>query len=333
MEVLPITNNQLEIGNIGIGNISTLATWIMGMWHREIAEISSRPCRRAVNRAAMSADGNCFRQLALCRQSVRNVPAIRGMKSKVCRALARVEHDNLFPELAPDNVKRCDEVRIAGDDGKCFGGACVGIAEDRSGEVYISPLLFNFYHMDKAVCGVGARLATWIYRRDPRLVLVVVAFDDIDPAMCGDGLKVDVLAFDCGRVVRICLGPGAEILDGNEFVVRVKLGMDEHCSDKCGKVEPFAGWKSAKQSVVKIAAVNICYCFHCIPIKKKRGSQAFRPKTPFRVGRALRLDKNLLIGSVHILSNFRLPHNGTSWDCRGEIKTGLVVVIKTGLFL
>ena len=66
------------------------------------------------------------------------------------------------------------------------------------------------------------------------------------------------------------------------------------------------GGESAQQSVVEIAAVDICNCFHGRFIKE-RGPQALRPKTPFRVGRALRLDKNLLTGSVSIVSNFRLP--------------------------
>ena len=206
----------------------------------------SRPRRRAVNRAAMCADGNDLWQLAFRRQFARDVPAICGMEAKVCRALARIEHDNLFSEFAPDKVKRSDEVRIAGDDGKCIGGLCVGIAEKRSGEVYIRSFLFDFYHVDKAVCGGGANLATWIYRRNPRLVFVVVTFDDIHATMCGDSLKVDVLAFNRGGVVRIRLGAGAEILDGNEFVIQVESGMGEHGTNKCGKVEPFAGWKPAQ---------------------------------------------------------------------------------------
>ena len=40
-----------------------------------------------------------------------------------------------------------------------------------------------------------------------------------------------------------------------------------------------------------------------VRLSKKVGSQALRPKTPFRVGRALRLDVNLLTGSVRIVSN------------------------------
>ena len=206
----------------------------------------SRPRRRAVNRAAMCADGNDLWQLAFRRQFARDVPAICGMEAKVCRALARIEHDNLFSEFAPDKVKRSDEVRIAGDDGKCIGSVCVGIAEKRSGEVYIRSFLFDFYHVDKAVCGGGANLATWIYRRNPRLVFVVVTFDDIHATMCGDSLKVDVLAFNRCGVVRIRLGAGAEILDGNEFVIQVESGMGEHGTNKCGKVEPFAGWKPAQ---------------------------------------------------------------------------------------
>ena len=277
----------------------------------EVAGKSSRPRRRAVNRAAMSADGDCFRQLAFRWKIAGNVPAIRGMKAKVGRTLARIEHDDLFPEFPTDKIKWSDEIRIAGYDDKCFGGVGVGIAEDRSGKVYISPLLFDLYHMDKAVCGGVASLATQIHRRNPRFVFVVIAFNDINTAMCGDGLKVDVLAFDCGRVVRICLGAGAEIPDGNKFVVRVKLRMGEHCADKCGYVEPFAGWKSAKQSVIEIAAVNICDCFHRFLIKN-RGPQAFRPKTPFRVGRALRLDKNLLRSSVYIVPYLPLCCNGAS---------------------
>ena len=279
---------------------------------RRVSLHLSRPRRRAVNRAAMCADGNDLWQLAFRRQFARDVPAICGMEAKVCRALARIEHDNLFSEFAPDKVKRSDEVRIAGDDGKCIGGVCVGIAEKRSGEVYIRSFLFDFYHVDKAVCGGGANLATWIYRRNPRLVFVVVTFDDIHATMCGDSLKVDVLAFNRGGVVRIRFGAGAEILDGNEFVIRVESGMGEHGANKCGKVEPFAGWKPAQQSVVEIAAVDICNCFHCRFIKE-RGPQALRPKTPFRVGRALRLDKNLLMGSVSIVSNFRLLRKGVKF--------------------
>ena len=63
--------------------------------------------------------------------------------------------------------------------------------------------------------------------------------------------------------------------------------------------------------MVEIAAVNVCYGSHFVAMKKI-GPQALRPKTLFRVGRALRLDKNLLRGSVRIVSNFRMLHKGVN---------------------
>ncbi len=57
-----------------------------------------------------------------------------------------------------------------------------------------------------------------------------------------------------------------------------------------------------RKVVVEIAAVNIRYSFHFVAVKKI-GPQALRPKTLFRVGRALRLDVNLLTGSVRIVPN------------------------------
>jgi hypothetical protein len=78
--------------------------------------------------------------------------------------------------------------------------------------------------------------------------------------------------------------------------------MGEHGFDKRSDVKPFAGGESAQQSVVEIAAVDVGYRFHSFPIKKI-GPQTLRPKTLFRVGRTLRLDMNLLRGSVHIVPN------------------------------
>jgi len=55
-------------------------------------------------------------------------------------------------------------------------------------------------------------------------------------------------------------------------------------------------------TVVQVESVDVGYRFHSFPIKKI-GPQTLRPKTLFRVGRTLRLDMNLLRGSVHIVPN------------------------------
>ena len=261
-----------------------------------------RPRRRAVDRAAVRSYGNHFGQLALRRKVARDVPALCGVEAEVCRSLARIENNCPSLEFVAHEVERRNEIRIAGDYDKSISGICVGVAEKRGGEIYVRPLLLHLYHMYKAVCGCGTMLAPGIHGWYPCLVLVVVAFDDLHATMRNDGLKIDVLAFNRSGVVRICLGSGYEVLYCNELVTCVKSGMDKHCADKRGYVKPFAGWTPAQQPMVEIAAVNICCRFHFVSVKK-RGSQALRPKTPFRVGRALRLDVNLLRGSARIVSN------------------------------
>ena len=52
-----------------------------------------RPCRRAVDRAAMRSYGNHFGQLALRRKVARDVPALCGVEAEVCRSLARIENN------------------------------------------------------------------------------------------------------------------------------------------------------------------------------------------------------------------------------------------------
>ena len=250
------------------------------------------PRLRAVDRATVRPDGNHFGQLALRWKVAGNVPAMCGMEAEVCRALSRIEHDCASLEFVAHEVERRNEIRIAGDYDKGIGGVCVGVAEKRGREIYIRPLLFDLYHMDKAVCRCRTFLTSGINGWNPRLVLVVVALDDINAAMRDEGLKVDVLTFNRSGIVRICLGSGGEVLDGYKFVICVKMGMGEHGFDKRSDVKPFAGGESAQQSVVEIAAVDVGYRFHSFPIKKI-GPQTLRPKTLFRVGRTLRLDMNL----------------------------------------
>jgi len=261
-----------------------------------------RPRRRAVDCAAVRSDGDYFWKLALRRKVAWNIPAICGMETEIRRALARIEHDCPSFEFVSYKIKRCDEVCIARKNDKCIGSVCVGIVEKRGGEVDVRPLLFHLYHMHKAVCGCWAMLASGIHGRNPCLVFVVVAFDDIHSTMRNDGLKIDVLTFNRRWVVWICLGSGDKVLDGYEFVVSFKIGIGKHGLDKRGYVKPFTGWAPAQQSVVEIAAVYICYRFHFVAVKKI-GPQALRPKTLFRVGRALRLDVNPLTGSVRIVPN------------------------------
>lgn len=265
-----------------------------------------RPSRRSVNRAAMCSDRYYVGKLASRRKVAGNVPAVCCMESKVCRALTWIEHDCLPLELMTHKVKRSYEVRIARDDDKCISGVCVGIAEKRCGEIDIRSFLFDLYHMYKSIRRSGTFLASGIYRWNPGLVLVVVAFNYIHAAMCVYGLKVNVLAFDGCLIMWISFGPGCEVLDGHKFMIRVKLGMHEHCTNKPCEVKPLESRKSTQQSVVEIASVNVGYGLHLLSIKI--GPQTLRSKTLFRVGRALRLDMNPFKGSSTL---YQIPQTAT----------------------
>ena len=244
----------------------------------------------------MRSNGDYLWKLTFRRKVAWDIPAMCGVEAEVRRALTRIEHDCLVLEFVAHKVEWRDEIRIAGDHDKCVGGVCVDITEKRGGEIDVCSLLFDLYHMDKAVYGRGTFLASGIDGWNPGLVFVVVALDDIQAAMRNKSLKVDVLAFNRCRIVRICLGSGGEVLDGYKFVVCIKVGIDEHGVDKRDDIKPFTGRESAQQSVVEIATVNVGYCFHLRSIKKI-GPQTLRPKTLFRVGRTLRLDMNPLRGS------------------------------------
>ncbi len=250
-----------------------------------------------------------IRQLAARGQVAGDVVAVGSVESKIGRTLTRIEHDCLQLEFVANKIEWRDEVRIAGDDGKCIGGLCVGIAEKRGGKIDIRPLFLNLYHMDKAVRRYGTCLASGVYGRNPCLVLVVVAFDNFHSTMRKQGLNVNVLPFDRHWIVRIGLGSRDEVLDGYEFVVRVKQGMDEHGADKRGNVKPFASGTSSQKAMIEISSVNVGYCLHRLTVKKKR-SQTLRPKTSLRVGRTVRLDMNLLTGSVGSVPNRRMVRKG-----------------------
>ncbi len=84
----------------------------------------SRPCRRAVDRAAMRPDWDYFRQLAFGRKVAGDVPAISGVESEVCWTLTWIEHDGLPLELMSHKVERRNKVCISRDDGKRIGKDC-----------------------------------------------------------------------------------------------------------------------------------------------------------------------------------------------------------------
>ena len=267
-----------------------------------------RPRWRPVDGSAVGKRHH-LRQLAARWQVAGDVVAVGGVESKIGRTLARIEHDCLQLEFVANKIEWRDEVRIARDDGKCIGGLCVSIAEKRCGKIDIRPLFLNLYHMDKAVRRYGTCLASGVYGRNPCLVLVVVAFDDFHSTMRKQGLNVNVLPFDRHWIVRIGLGSRDEVLDSYEFVVRVKQGMDEHGADKRGNVKPFASGTSSQKAMIEISPINVGYCLHRLTVKKKR-SQTLRPKTSLRVGRTVRLDMNLLTGSVISVSDCRMSRKG-----------------------
>ena len=81
-----------------------------------------RPRRRAVDRTAMCPDGDYLWKLAFRWKVTGDVPALCGVKTEVCRALTRIEHNCPPLEFVAHKVERRNEIRITGDNDKSIGG-------------------------------------------------------------------------------------------------------------------------------------------------------------------------------------------------------------------
>ena len=267
------------------------------------AALRSRPRRRAVDRAAIG-KGHFVRQLALRRKVWWNVAAISCVETKVSGALVGVEYQDLFAEFITDEVKRGNEVCIAANEHNRVYGICVGVAEHFGYDVDVGTFFFHFHHMDISICGRGAVSAAWVNGWDPYFVFVVVALDDFYASMRFDRLKINVLPFNGGCIIGICFNTCSEIFYSNELVCFIKKLICER-----SQIKPFATGSSAKKTEVEVATVDICYCFLHGQLKMLR-SQTLRSGTSLRVGRTVRLDMNLLTGSVSIVPNISAGRKG-----------------------
>ena len=265
-----------------------------------------RPRLRAVDRTAIG-KRHFVRQLASRRKVRRNVAAIGCVETKVGGALVGVEHQDLFAEFITNEVKRGNEVRIAANEHNRVYGIRVGVAEHFCHDVYVGTFFLHFHHMDISIYGRGADPAVWVNGWNPDFVFVIVALDDFYASMRFDCLKINVLPFNGGCIIGIGLNTCCEVFYGNELVCFVKKRFCERL-----QIKPLATWPSAKKAEVKIATIDICYCFLHGQLKMLR-SQTFRSGTPLRVGRTVRLDMNPLRGSVGIIPNLHAVRKGANF--------------------
>ena len=137
-----------------------------------------RPCRRAVNRAAVRSYGNHFGQLALRRKVAGDVLVIGGYGTEFFTgALVRIEHDNGFSRALLEIVKRRDEVGVAGDEYDAVKILFHVVDEHLGSDVYVRSFLFGFPH-----CCDGnllAGLAGFLCKRIAGAESFIVALDDL----------------------------------------------------------------------------------------------------------------------------------------------------------
>ena len=267
-----------------------------------------RPRRRPVDRAAVGKRHH-FRQLAARRQVAGDGLAIGGVVLKVGCPFVWIKNDNLTAELITEKVKRCNEIRVTADYCERFGKVAIGILEKFGDKIHVGAFLFHLHHMHITIGSRTAVATLGVHGRNPRLVLVVVAFDDFYVSICLNGSKINVLSLNCGAVMWIGLHARGKILDADKIML-----FRQETANESGKVEPLIAGTSAQETVVEISSVNVGYCLHRLTVKKKR-SQTLRPKTSLRVGRTVRLDMNLLTGSVGSVPNRQMVRKGVCGVC------------------
>ena len=251
----------------------------------------SRPRGRAVDRAPVR-QRHDLRQLAARRQVAGDGLAIGGVVLEVGCPFVWIKDDDLTAELITEMVKRRNEIRVAADYRERFGKIGVGILEKFCDKIHVGAFLFHLHHMHITI---GSRIAVatfWFHGRNPRLVLVVVAFDNLHASICLNGLKINILSLNCSAIVWIGLHARGKILDADKIML-----FRQETANERGKVEPLIAGTSAQETMLEIPPVNVCYRLHRMLLKMLR-PRPFRTGAPLRVGRTVRLDRNPLTGSV-----------------------------------
>jgi len=247
------------------------------------------PCRRAVDRAAVRSNRDYLWELTFRRKIAWDVRIVGSVIADVGKALVRIKHEYLLAKLLANQVKWCDEVRIATNEGHGVNAVRKRIIKHVGRDVDIRPFLFESDDMYSAIGGLLASSACAADRRHPDLVFVVITFDDFESLDFGERTQIDSLAFNSFGVVRICSDTcGVELDNSNHMVASYQ------CPRERQRIKPFRATVIAEKPVVKIPRVDIDIRFHICKMLRPR---PFRIGASPRIGRASRSDVNLLRGS------------------------------------
>ena len=136
------------------------------------------PCRRAVDRAPMRADGDYLRKLALCRKVAGDVLVVGGYGTEFfAGAFVRVEYDNGFSCAFLEIVKRRNEIGVAGDEYDAVKILFHVVDEHLGSDVYVRAFFFGFPHCCDG--NLPAGLAGFLCKRIAGTESFIVALDDL----------------------------------------------------------------------------------------------------------------------------------------------------------
>ena len=284
----------------------------------EVAGMPLRPRRRAMNRATVRPNGNCFGQLASARQIAWDVLVVCGYCAEfLAWTFMRIEHDNRFAHAFLEIVKRSDKIGVARDKDDAIEVGLYVVDEHLRSDIHIRSLFFRFPHgrTGNLVAGFARLLCKGI--AGAKTLVITLDYRQLRAIRRKSG-KIYSLPHLRGRLCGIVVDAGGKILYGDNFVFvwAWQKGVGER-----DDIQPFIARK-AEQSVIEVESVYIYDSLFYRHLSKRQGPD-FRP-APHRIAEAQRSVINPSRGSVCIVANFRLPRNGACAEnaFRGAIYAG-----------
>ena len=255
------------------------------------------PCRRAVDRAPMRADGDYLRKLALCRKVAGNVLVVGGYGTEFfAGAFVRIEYDNGFSCAFLEIVKRRNEIGVAGDEYDAVKILFHVVDEHLGSDVYVRAFFFGFPHCCDG--NLPAGLAGFLCKRIAGTESFIVALDDLQFRAIGfKGGEIYGLPHLRGWLRRVVVDAGREVLDGHDFMF-VWTGQKGLCERD--HIQPLV-LREPKQPVVQVESVDIHDSLFHHYLSERQGPD-FRPAL-HRIAEAQRSVNNPSRGSARIVSN------------------------------
>ena len=265
-----------------------------------------RPCRRAVDRAAVGKRHH-LRQLAAGGQVAGDVRVVGGVIHKVRRSVASwIVHKNWLFQLKADNVYWGYVVGVTGDEYIAISIIPESVGKKSGCQIDIRPLFLELHYANHSISRMSARLAFLRNVWKPYLVSVVVAFHDMDKRLCRKCPKIDVLPRNRLRIIRIWAYASSEEIDGYNIMLVAK----QH-PHKPGRIKPSIGGASMEKAIVEVEPIDICNSF-LHRIQKLQGPLAYRLEALPRIARGSRSDVNPSRGSGVV-------YQIDGWYARGDL--------------